>query len=385
MNGVANGSPGDRPEASGQRPGVLMGRPFGIPVYVSPTWFFIAALITWGYAPIVAYRLPEIGAMKYAVAFAFAVLLYVSVLVHELSHSIVARAYDLPVRRITLYMLGGVSEIEEEPPTPGREFLIAFAGPLLSLLLAGAGWIAYQFLPAASVAGVLVFELAIANFLVGVFNLLPGLPLDGGRMLRAGVWRMTGRASTATMAAAWAGRGLAVLVVLVPFGAAAVNGSEPGWFTVIWAGFIAAFIWLGATQSIRVARIRDRLPGLHARGLARRALPVTADVPVAEAVRRAAEARAGAMVVVDYSGRPLALVSESAVAATPEQRRPWIQIGTLARSIEPGMTLAAGLGGRELLDAMRANPSGEYLLLDDDGAVYGVLVSGDVDRAFAGV
>lgn len=362
-----------------------MGRPFGIPVYVSPTWFFIAALITWGYAPIVGYRLPDIGSMKYVVAFAFAVLLYLSVLVHELSHSIVARAYDLPVRRITLYMLGGVSEIEEEPQTPGREFLIAFAGPLLSLILAAVGYAAYQLLSPVTVAGVLVFELTIANFLVGVFNLLPGLPLDGGRMLRAGVWRLTRKPSTATIAAAWAGRGLAVLVILVPFGIAAVNGSEPGWFTVIWAGFIAAFIWLGATQSIRVARIRDRLPRLNARELARRAMPVTADVPVSEAVRRAGEARAGAIVIVDYDGNPLALVSESAVTAVPEQRRPWIQIGTLARTLEPGMTLTADLGGRELLEAMRTHPSGEYLLLDGNGDVYGVLVATDVDRAFAGV
>ena len=362
-----------------------MGRPFGIPVYVSPTWFFIAALITWGYAPIVGYRLPEIGTMKYVVAFAFAVLLYLSVLVHELSHSIVARAYDLPVRRITLYMLGGVSEIEEEPQSPGREFWIAFAGPLLSLVLAAVGWLAYQLLPAASVAGVLVFELTIANFLVGVFNLLPGLPLDGGRMLRAGVWRLTRKPSTATIAAAWAGRGLAVLVMLVPVGLAAANGGRPGWFTFIWAGFIAVFIWLGATQSIRVARIRDRLPNLHARGLARRALPVTAEVPVSEAVRRAGESRAGAIVIVDHTGRPLALVSEAAVQATPEQRRPWMQIGTLARSIEPGMTITADLGGRDLLEAMRTHPSGEYLLVDTNGDVYGVLVAADVDRAFAGV
>lgn len=374
-----------RPDTPQDRPGLLMGRPFGIPVYVSPTWFFIAALITWGYAPIVGQQLPDIGGLRYAVSFAFAVLLYGSVLIHELSHSVVARWYALPVRRITLYMLGGVSEIEEEPQTPGREFLIAFAGPLLSIVLAAIGLLAYQFLPPASIAGVLVFELTIANFLVGVFNLLPGLPLDGGRMLRAVVWRFTRRPRTATIAAAWTGRGLAILVILMPFVVAAVNGTEPGWFTVIWAGFIAAFIWLGATQSIRVARVRDRLPQLVARGLARRALPVTAEVPVAEAVRRAAEAQAGALVIVDHAGRPLALVNETAVTATPEQRRPWITVGTLARSLEAGMTIPAELGGRDLLDAMRTHPASEYLLVETDGDIYGVLTSRDVDRAFAGI
>lgn len=360
-----------------------MGRPFGIPVYVSPTWLLVAAFITVFFAPMVESRLPGIGGGRYVVAFAFAVLLYASVFIHELSHSIVARVFGLPVRRITLYMLGGVSEIEQEPQTPGREFLVAFAGPLLSLVLGVVGFLLYRVLPDGTVVALLAYELAIANTLVGVFNLLPGLPLDGGRMLRAGIWKLTRRPATATIAAAWVGRVLAVLVFLQPFLLAAVLGGPPNWATVIWAALIGSFIWMGAGQTLRVAKLRERLPRMRARGLARRAVSVTADVPLAEAVRRAAEARAGALVVVDHEGKPIALVAESAVSATPEHRRPWIAVGALSRTLESGLVLDADLAGEDLVTALQRVPSSEYLLVEADGEVYGVLAASDVDRAFA--
>ncbi len=199
---------GQRPEDRATGNGILMGRPFGIPVYVAPTWFIVAALITVAFAPTVERELPSLGSIRYAVSFAFAVLLYLSVFVHELSHSVVALRLGLPVRRISLYLLGGVSEIEKEPQTPGREFLVAAVGPLLSLALGVVGFLFSRVLPGDTVIGFLMLELMWANFLVGVFNLLPGLPLDGGRVLRAGVWKVTGRPLTGTVVAAWSGRGL---------------------------------------------------------------------------------------------------------------------------------------------------------------------------------
>lgn len=361
-----------------------MGRPFGIPIYVSPTWFVVAALITWWYAPVVQHRLPQIGAGSYGVAFCFAVLLYLSVLVHELSHSVVAQRYGLPVRRITLYMLGGVSEIEEEPQTPGREFLVAFAGPLLSVVLAVISYLIYAYTAVSGVPEVLVYELALSNMAVGVFNLLPGLPLDGGRILRAGVWKLTGKPMAGTLAAAWAGRILAICVLCVPFVAASARGTDPAWSSVLWATVLAGFIWLGASQSLRLVRIRERLPSLQARRLARRAMPVTADVPLAEAMRRAEQAQAGAIVIVDHEGAPLALVNDAAVRATPDHRRPWITASTVARALQPGLRISADLAGRQLVEAIRSAPAPEYLLVEPDGSVFGVLVTADLDRAFAG-
>jgi CBS domain-containing protein len=118
------------------------------------------------------------------------------------------------------------------------------------------------------------------------------------------------------------------------------------------------------------------------RALTRRAVPVTGDTPVSEALRRATEAGARAVVIVDHDGRPNAIVHEAAVTATPTERRPWVQIGTLARSLRPGMTLSTDLGGEELLAALRSAPAPEYLVTDPAGAVYGVLAATDVEYAF---
>ncbi|MGI5272039.1 site-2 protease family protein [Nonomuraea sp. CA-218870] len=367
--------------------GFRMGKPFGIPVYVSWTWFIVAAFITWLFGETFGLMLPGISsAAAYGVAFAFAVLLYVSVLLHELAHSVLAKWYGLPVRRITLYLLGGVSEIEKEPPTPGKEFMVAAAGPALSLGLAGIGWLADVFLVTGDgVPQVLIWQLWVANLIVGIFNLLPGLPLDGGRMLRAGVWKLARNPGTGTVAAAWGGRILAVLLVAAPFGLATATGQEIDFLDLVWPIVLASFIWMGASQSLRVARIRARIPQVNARTLARRAIPVTAETPLAEALRRAAEEHAGALVVVDHEGRPLAIVNESAVQATPEHRRPWVNVGAMAKSLEPSMVLAADLVGEPLIDAMRDAPAGEYLLVERGGEIYGVLSTADVNRVFAGV
>jgi Zn-dependent protease len=319
------------------------------------------------------------------VAAAFVVLLYVSVLIHELAHSVVARSYGLPVRRILLYPLGGFSEIEREPPTPGREFLVSAAGPALSLGLAAAGFGLMQVVARDTIPGTLVWQLGLTNLIVGIFNLLPGLPLDGGRMLRAVIWKLTGRQYAATIAAAWVGRGIAVSLFVVPFMLRQVNGTGGDLFSELWLAVIAVFMWTGAGQAIKATRFRERLPGLQARRLARKAVSVAADTPLAEAIRRAEENHARAVVIVDHDDKPIAIVNETAVMATPEQRRPWMEAGALARTLEPSLVLPADLSGMALLDAIRRAPATEYLLVEPSGQVYGVLAARDVDHAFAGV
>jgi Zn-dependent protease len=373
----------DRP--SGQRdpqPGIVIARPFGIPVYVSPYWFVLAAVFVLLYAGSIEGSVH--GGMRYVVTTAFVVLLYASVLVHELSHCVVARAFQLTVRRILLYPLGGFSEIEQEPPTPAKEFTVSVVGPLTSLALAAVGLgLDYAF-NLGGIPRVLIDQLILANLVVGVFNLLPGLPLDGGRMLRAGVWKITGRPGTATIAAAWAGRGLAVLLVLVPV---AFLGSKLNLTStyVLWLAVIAVFMWISSGQAIRAAKVRDRLPALQARTLARRAIAIPGNVPLAEAIRRADEAQARALVVVDHESTPIAIVNETAVMATPPQRRPWVEVGSLARAIEPGIVLSADLSGIELIQAVQRSPATEYLLVEPSGQVFGVLATSDLDHAFAGV
>jgi Zn-dependent protease/CBS domain-containing protein len=382
--------PGDpaRQAAGRGGPGLYMGRPFGVPVYVSPSWFLVAIVVTFMFEN----QVPEGVAGRpasFLIAFAYAVLLYASVFVHELSHAVTARVLGLPVRSVTLHILGGETSIEREAPTPGREFLIAFAGPVVNLVLAGLGLAARLVLPLPDVAALLVEALTFANLLVGVFNLLPGLPLDGGRLVRAAVWKVTGRSRSGAIFAGWVGRGVAMLTLLAGAFLATrpAGGNEGGfgWLALLWSALVASFIWVGATQAIRAERVRDRIPLLQARRLARRATLVTAQVPLAEAVRRAQEEQSGALVIVDHDGRPLGLVSEKAVTATPPQRRPWIEVGDLSRGLEDDLKLPADLSGEELIIALRRAPASEYLLMEPDGTVYGVLAVSDVDRAFAGI
>ena len=369
----------EKPEKRGQA-GIVIARPFGIPVYVSPYWFIIAAVFIVIYANDLSSTLH--GSTRFLVAAAFVVLLYLSVLVHELSHSIVARGYGLPVRRILLYPLGGISEIEKEPQTPAREFVVSAAGPALSLLLAAAG-LGLSRVVDTGISGSLVRQLMWANIIVGVFNLLPGLPLDGGRMLRAVVWKLTNRPATATIVAAWVGRVIAIALLVIPFYFGRLSGGNM--VSGLWVAVIAAFMWIGAGQSIRATKFRERLPELQARRLARRAISVSASTPLAEAIRQADASRARAVVVVDHDNKPIAIVNEAAVMATPPQRRPWIDAGSMARSIEPSLVLPADLSGMALLEAIKRAPASEYLLVEPSGQVYGVLAAKDLDSVFAGV
>jgi hypothetical protein len=234
------------------------------------------------------------------------------------------------------------------------------------------------------VALVVIDRLILVNLLVGVFNLLPGLPLDGGRVLRAGLWKLTGRSGYSTVLAAQAGRVIAL--ALAVFGLAWARsgwfGLDAGWYG-IWLVAIAVFMWMSAGQALRSARIRERLPALQARALARRAIPIPSSLPLAEAIRRADLAQARALVVVDHDAKPIAIVNEGAVMATPEQRRPWIDAGSLARTLDPDMILSADLSGMDLIEAVRRTPASEYLLVEPSGQVYGVLAAADLDHAFA--
>ncbi|MEU0440734.1 site-2 protease family protein [Streptomyces sp. NPDC006186] len=389
-------NPGPRPNRPPQpapepRGGILMGRPFGVPVYVAPSWFLVAALITWVFGGQLDRVLPELGAARYLVSLFFAVAFYASVLVHELAHTVAAIRFKLPVRRIQLQFFGGVSEIEKEAETPGREFVLAFVGPLLSLVLAGLFYLALQPVEPGTVPGVLLAGLMISNLIVAAFNLLPGLPLDGGRMLRAVVWKITGRPMSGTVAAAWVGRALAVAVLiglplLTQSGALGSTAEDSvGMDTVtdaLLAAILAAIIWTGAGNSLRVARLREHLPELRARTLTRRAVPVHTDTPLSEALRRANDAGARALVVVDTDGEPLALVREAAIAGVPEHRRPWVPVSGLAQDITDGMRVSAELAGEDLLEVLRATPATEYLVVEETGEIYGVLSAADVERAF---
>jgi Zn-dependent protease/CBS domain-containing protein len=365
-------------------PGTIkVGQIGGIDVLVRSSWLLVAALISVTLAPAIDNVEPDLGGWVYVAGLAFAVLLYLSVLLHEASHALMAKRYGLPVNSITLHFLGGVTEIAGEPDTPSREFGVSVVGPLTSLAVGVVSVPVAYALPDHTLLDLAAKMLAGANLVVGALNLLPGLPLDGGRVLKAAVWKVTGNRHRGTIAAGWAGRVCALLALGYPLLSEIIAGTKSTATDYIIAFVIALFLWSGATNEMASARVRRRLPTLRARTLARRTLAVTPDVPLAEAVRRAQAEQAGSIVVLDSAGRPQGVVNEAAVQATPEDRRPWLPVSSVARSLEPGLALSADLSGEPLILAMQRTPASEYVLLETDGEIFGVLVTDDVDRAFA--
>ncbi|HLG61946.1 MAG TPA: site-2 protease family protein [Ktedonosporobacter sp.] len=240
---------------------IHIGKIAGIDITVHVSWFVILVLLTWslatGWFQVLYPGWPTL--MYWIVGVLSALLLFASVFVHELAHSLVARARGLPVKSITLFIFGGISNIEQEPKSPGVEFQMAVIGPLTSLLIAGLSYLLLFAIglgtsPLAAMLG----YLAIANGLLGVFNLVPGFPLDGGRILRSIVWKISGNLRTATRVATVAGQSIAYLLIFLGFwlilGSSILDG--------IWLGLIGWFL-LNSAQSANIqATLETMLKGV---------------------------------------------------------------------------------------------------------------------------
>ncbi|WP_242498405.1 site-2 protease family protein [Nocardioides ganghwensis] len=376
-------APAEGPSRPPQRaPGTLrIGSIAGIDVLVTSSWFIVAVLISLTFAPRIEDAQPGLGFWKYVAGFVFAVVLYLSVLLHEASHAVVAQRLGYGVNSITLHFLGGMTEIDGQSRRPRHEFWIAVVGPLTSIavgLAAGALWLVVP----DGLVRLALGGLAGANLIIGALNLVPGLPLDGGRVLKAAVWGASGNQHRGSIVAGWGGRITALALLAWPVVMEPVTGQQPTILDLVLVFILGLFLWTGATAAMAHARIRERLPALVARPLARRTLTVPEDLPLAEAVRRAQEAAAGSIVTVATDGSPAGIVSEAAVTAMPADRRPWVAVSTVARKLEQGLTLPATVAGEDLILAISRRPAEEYLLVEADGTIYGVLSTADVDRAF---
>ncbi len=188
--------------------GIRLGRLFGIEVAIHPSWFLVLAFFAFtlarGFFP-TAYP-GWSPALTWTTAIVATLLLFASVLAHEFGHSLVARSQGIPVRNITLFALGGVSQLEREPDSPGREAWMAIAGPLVSVVIGAASLGAAYVLPGPQQVVAVLAYLGVANLALVVFNLLPGFPLDGGRVLRALLWRISHDVVRATRRAAVVGQ-----------------------------------------------------------------------------------------------------------------------------------------------------------------------------------
>ncbi|HEX2036980.1 MAG TPA: site-2 protease family protein [Chloroflexota bacterium] len=242
------------------RNSITLGRVAGIAIGVHYTWLFIAALISWslaqGYFPA---TYPGWSPATYWLAgIAAALALFASVLIHELGHSLVAISRGVPVISITLFIFGGVATMREEADSPGDEFLIAAAGPVTSFVLAGAFWAMSTVAPTGSPAEAVTSYLAGLNGFLGGFNLLPGFPLDGGRVLRSIIWGVSGSLRRATQLATYVGQGIGFLMIFWGLSQALAGAFLNG----LWIAFIGWFLNGAAEQTRQAQELKSELEGI---------------------------------------------------------------------------------------------------------------------------
>ena len=355
------------------RNALRLGQVAGIEIRVHYTWLFIFALVAWslaqGYFPA---SQPGLDATTYWVLGAVAALaLFASVLVHELAHSLVARARGLGVRSITLFIFGGVSSLQEEAGEAKDEFLVAIVGPLTSFLLAGACWAAFAALgpggmaipdtpgvpgspgtagapvaaagsaPARAVFG----YLAAVNLLLGLFNLLPGFPLDGGRVLRSIIWGVTGSLRRATQVASYAGQAIGFLLIFWGvsrmFGGAFLNG--------MWLAFVGWFLNGAAEAARRSQALTEDLRGVRVAALMDpQPATVGPDVTVEEFVFGQVLRRGRRAVLVTDAGRLLGIASITDAKEVPQPAWATTAVGEIMtpaplKTVAPETDMSAAL------------------------------------------
>ncbi|MEB3179556.1 MAG: site-2 protease family protein [Nostocaceae cyanobacterium] len=240
---------------------IRVGNLFGIPFYVHPSWFLVLGLVTWTYGSGLATAFPYLGnGSALLLGLMTALMVFASVVAHELGHSFVAKGQGIDVKSITLFIFGGVAALEKESKTPGEAFWVAIAGPLVSLVLfaiiSAIGFATFASGPLAGILGVL----ASVNLALGLFNLIPGLPLDGGNILKAIVWKITGNPYKGVTFASRVGQvfgWVAVASGLIPL---LVAGS----FANFWNLLIGFFLLQNAGKAAQYAKVQEQLTGLTA-------------------------------------------------------------------------------------------------------------------------
>lgn len=298
------------------RHAIPLGRIFGIAVDLDYSWFLVFGLFTWILA--VSYYpaefknwTPEAYWLMGAVT---AILLFLSVLLHELGHSVVAKHFGIPVPRITLFIFGGVSQIATEPADAKKEFWMAAAGPAVSFVLAGVCWELRLVLASAPPLFALAKYMALVNLILGVFNLIPGFPLDGGRVFRAIIWGISHNFRRATSVATITGRFVGFLLILVGvwqvLAGALLNG--------LWTAFIGWFLESAAASQQHQELLKDLLAGHRvSEMMSRDCTQVPGELTLEELIKSYILGGGGRCFVVTRADETIGLITPSQIARVP--------------------------------------------------------------------
>lgn len=352
----------------------------GIPIGVHYTWAIAVVMITWslaaGYFP---QEYPGWLPRDYwFVGAAAALLLFISVLFHELCHSFVAQARGLAVNSITLFIFGGVSNIAQESEDPRDEFLIAVVGPLSSLALAGLFWLGVLAIPNdTSPLGALLFYLTTVNLMLAIFNILPGFPLDGGRVLRAILWGSTGSMVRGTTVATVVGQVVAFL--FIGYGIWQIF-IERDFLSGVWIGFIGWFLNSAAEATRRQVQVQEGFRGITVESVMTPDPPVVSPaLPVRALVDEYVLRRGLRALPVAQDGRIVGLVSLSDVKHLPEPEWSGNSVGAIMTR-PPLRTIGPEAPVARALERLVEDDVNQLLVVDKDGTLLGMLTRRDVMR-----
>jgi Zn-dependent protease/CBS domain-containing protein len=359
-----------------------IGRALGIPIYVHASWFivflFVTSSLATGYLPDM---LPGLSIPRYwGMGGIAALLLFLSVLLHELGHSYVALHYQIPIRQITLFIFGGMAHMGKEPPSPRAEFLIAMAGPLVSLILGAAclgGAMAMDHLfaqPGLQGLVVLGSLLGMVNVQLGLFNLIPGFPLDGGRVLRAGLWAWNKDFNRATSQASLAGLGFGVTLGLIGAGLMVGNWSGALGQSLTtnggWLIFIGLFLFSAALASRRQAARQTSLASLTVRQvMVHRVVTLLPNMTVQDAVDRYFVTQGFGGFPVCEGGQLLGVVTVRDVHALPIGLWPLRYVREIMRQASPALCIPPDWSVTQAMDRMAQSGLDRLVVIENEEIV----------------
>lgn len=356
-------------------------RLWGIPVRVHASWLVIFGLLAWslsvGYFPHVLPDLPLVA--HWANGFLAALLLFVSVLLHELSHSVAALRYGIPVSGITLHIFGGVSQLEREPDRPGVEVVVAVVGPLTSFAIAAVLALALRLLDPPAAAAAIMRYLVIVNAVVGVFNLVPGFPLDGGRLLRAALWKLKGNLHWATRMASRAGSAFAFLLM----GLGILRALAGEFLGGLWFVVIGLFLHQAAAGSYQQLLLRRALGPLAVRDvMTREVIHVPPDLTVARVVEEFFWPHHVSSFPVLDGGQVVGILSLHQLRQVPRERWETTRVRELMLPLTDSLTAGPGDPLWQAFEKLSGNGLGRLAVVER-GRLAGYLSVKDVAHIMA--
>lgn len=352
--------------------GIRVGNLFGIPFYINPSWFFVLGLVTLSYSTNLkaefAQQLP--GSTSLLLGFLVAIIMFASVLAHELGHSLVAIAQGIKVKSITLFIFGGLASLEKESDTPLQAFLVAIAGPVVSLLLFGFLTVAGLNLSVSAPLERVISLLAYINLALGLFNLIPGLPLDGGNVLKAIVWQITGNPNKGIIFASRFGQFFGWLAVIM--GALGILSGNGG----IWTLLIGWFLLQNAGFSAQYATVQEKLDGFTAEDAVTSDSPIVfANLTVREFTNNyvIGQDRWHKFLVVDEEGKLLGSIATEDTRHIPTSKWTEIKVKELVQPVPSNTIVRSNLSLLETVKILETQNLQQLTVVKENGVLVGLL------------